>query len=114
VTLVRASDVTIYTVGFLEHQPGSVRLSQRSQLTELAETTGGQAFFPLTMKDVDAAYDKVVAQIRAQYSLGYISTNVKKDGSWRKVAIKLTRPDLKDARIQSRKGYFALYSKEGQ
>ena len=110
--LVRASDATIYTVGFLEHQPGSTKFSQRSQLTQLAEMTGGQAFFPLTMKDVDAAYDKVVAQIRAQYSLGYVSANAKKDGNWRKVTIRLTRPDLKDVRIQSRKGYFALYSKE--
>jgi VWFA-related protein len=112
-TLVRASTVTIYAVGFLEHQPNSTRMSQRAQLTNFAETTGGQAFFPLTMKDVDAAYDKIVAQIRAQYSLGYLSTNTKQDGQWRKVSIKLTRPDLKDARIQSRKGYFALY-REGQ
>ena len=112
-TLVRASDATIYAVGFLDHQPSSTRFAQRSQLTELAETTGGQAFFPLTMKDVDSAYDKVVAQVRAQYSLGYVSTNPKKDGSWRKVTIRLTRPALKDARLQSRKGYFALYSKEG-
>jgi len=54
-----------------------------------------------------------VAQIRAQYSLGYISTDTAKDGSWRSVEIKLTRPDLKDARVQARKGYFALY-REGQ
>jgi Ca-activated chloride channel family protein len=112
-TLVRASDVTIYAVGFLEHQPSSARSSQRAQLMNIAETTGGQAFFPTTMKDIDAAYDKIVAQIRAQYSLGYLSTNAKQDGQWRKVTIKLTRPDLKDARVQSRKGYFALY-KEGQ
>ena len=59
------------------------------------------------MKDVEAAYDKVVAQIRAQYSLGYTSTNTAQDGRWRKVEIKVARPDLKDARIQTRKGYFA-------
>jgi Ca-activated chloride channel family protein len=112
-TLVRASDVTIYTVGFLEHQPGSSRLTQRVRLTQIAETTGGQAFFPSAMKDVEVAYEKVAAQIRAQYSLGYAPANTAQDGRWRKVEIKLTRPDLKDARIQSRKGYFALY-KEGQ
>jgi Ca-activated chloride channel family protein len=80
---------------------------------EIAETTGGQAFFPSAMKDVEVAYDKVAAQIRAQYSLGYSPTNTAQDGRWRKVEIKLTRPGLKDARVQSRKGYFALY-KEGQ
>jgi VWFA-related protein len=112
-TLVQASDVTIYAVGFLEHQSSSARVAQRAQLTRIAETTGGQAFFPTAMKDVEAAYDKVVAQIRAQYSLGYVSTNPAFDGRWRRVQIRLVRPDLKDARIQSRRGYFALF-KEGQ
>jgi VWFA-related protein len=108
-TLVRASDATIYTVGFLEHQSSSSRVVQRARLTEIAETTGGQGFFPLTMKDVETAYDKVVAQIRAQYSIGYTSTNTALDGRWRRVQIKIVRPDLKDTRIQSRRGYFALY-----
>jgi Ca-activated chloride channel family protein len=108
-TLVQASDVTIYAVGFLEHQSSSARVVQRAQLTRMAETTGGQAFFPTAMKDVEAAYDKVVAQIRAQYSLGYVSTNTALDGRWRRVQIRLVRPDLKDARLQSRRGYFALF-----
>jgi Ca-activated chloride channel family protein len=108
-TLIRASNATIYTVGFLEHQSSSSRAVQRARLTEIAETTGGQAFFPTTMKDVEAAYDKVVAQIRAQYSVGYVSTNTAHDGSWRRVQIRVVRPDLKDARVQSRRGYFALY-----
>jgi hypothetical protein len=61
------------------------------------------------MKQVDAAYDKIVAQIRAQYSLGYVSTSTDADGQWRKVEIKVRRPDLKDLRIQTRKGYFAPF-----
>lgn len=111
-TLVRASDVTIHAVGFLQHQRVSTRLNQRMRLAEIAEATGGQAFFPSAMKDIEEAYDKVVAQIRAQYSLGYISTDTAQDGSWRDIEIKVTRPDLKDARVQSRKGYFALYREE--
>ncbi len=108
-TLVRASDVTIHAIGFLEHQSTSSRMVQRSRLMEIAETTGGQAFFPNSMKDVETAYDKVVAQIRAQYSLGYTSTNAAQDGRWRRVQIRVVRPDMKDARIQARKGYFALF-----
>ena len=108
-TLVRASDVTIHAVGFLEHQSSSSRLTQRQRLVEIAETTGGQAFFPTAMKDVEAAYDKIVAQIRNQYTLGYTSTNTVQDGKWRKVEVKIARSALKDARVQSRRGYFALY-----
>ena len=112
-TLVRASDVTIHAVGFLDHRRPSTQLNQRMRLMQIAETTGGQAFFPSAMRDIETAYDEVVAQIRAQYSLGYVSTDTARDGGWRDVEIKLTRPDLEDARVQSRKGYFALYS-EGQ
>ena len=106
-TLIRASDVTVYSVGFLEHSRG--RIEERAHLQQIAEATGGQAFFPTTMKDIDAYYDKVVAQIRAQYSLAYTSTNTKQDGSWRKVEIRATRPDLKGSKILARRGYFAPY-----
>jgi Ca-activated chloride channel family protein len=106
-TLIRASDVTVYSVGFLEHSRG--RIEERAHLTQIAEATGGQAFFPTTMKDIEASYDKVVSQIRAQYSLAYTSTNTKQDGAWRKVEIRVTRPDLKGAKILARRGYFAPY-----
>ena len=108
-TLVRASDVTIYAVGFLEHQSSAVRAEQRMRLMQITQSTGGEAFFPGTMKEVESAYDKIVAQIRAQYSLGYLSTNETADGKWRKVEIKVRRPDLKDVKVQTRKGYFARY-----
>ena len=109
-TLIRASDVTIYTVGFLEHQSSNLRVEQRARLFQIAEATGGQAFFPSAMKDVEAAYDKIVAQIRAQYSFGYASTNATHDGQWRKVEIRVKRPDLKDLKIQTRRGYFAPFT----
>ena len=106
-TLIRASDATVYSVGFLEHSRG--RIEERARLTQIADATGGQAFFPTSMKDIDAAYDRVVAQIRAQYSLAYASTNTKQDGAWRKVEIKVKRPELKDLKVLSRRGYFAPY-----
>jgi Ca-activated chloride channel family protein len=55
--LVRASNVTIYSVGFLDGQSSRTRLVQRAQLAELAEVTGGQAFFPSSMRDIELAYD---------------------------------------------------------
>src|SRR5918993_4345880 len=58
-TLIRASDVTIYSVGFLDNQSSSGRTEQRARLHQMAEATGGQSFFPSTMKDVEAAYDKI-------------------------------------------------------
>src|SRR5688572_21525212 len=109
-TLLRASDATVYAVGFIENQPGSVRSQQRLRLTQIAAETGGEAFFPLSMKQIEAAYDKIVAQIRAQYTLGYVSSSAQKDGRWRKVEIRVRRPDQKNLRVQTRKGYFAPYA----
>jgi len=58
------------------------------------------------MKQVESAYDKVLAEIKGQYHLGYHSTNAAQDGAWRKVQIRVTRPDV---RLRSRTGYFAPF-----
>lgn len=107
VTMLRASDATVYAIGFLEHQPASLRAEQRLRLNQIALETGGEAFFPYEMKQIEDAYAKILKQIRAQYTLGYVSTNTKPDGRWRKVEIRVRRPELQSARIQARKGYFA-------
>lgn len=107
--LLKASDVTVYTIGQLDHQRSSGRHEARMVLQRIADTTGGQAFFPSSVKALDAVYEKVLAEIRAQYLLGYYSTNPDLDGGWRKVDIKVVRKDGRDLRIRSRKGYFGPY-----
>ena len=107
--LLKASDATVYVIGELEHESPSHRSEQRLLLQRIADLTGGQAFFPISVKDLDAVYEKVIKEVRAQYTLGYVSTNDKADGSWRKVEIKSARKDGRDYRFRSRKGYFAPY-----
>jgi Ca-activated chloride channel family protein len=104
-TLLKASDVTVHAVGFLDNQ-GAAAHENRMRLQQIVEQTGGQAFFPGKLADLDESYAKVVAEIRGQYHLGYASTNPAEDGAWRKVEVKVTRPDLK---VRARKGYFARY-----
>jgi Ca-activated chloride channel family protein len=111
IDLLKASDVTVYAIGALEHQSTFTKNDQRMKLQQIAEVTGGQAFFPVAVKELDAVYDKVVAQVRAQYTLGYVSTNEKTDGIWRKIEIKVVRKEGRDLRVRSRKGYFAPYKK---
>jgi Ca-activated chloride channel family protein len=109
IDLLKASDVTVYVIGELEHQPSSVKSLQRMVILQIAEVTGGQAFFPTSAKQLDEVYGKVLAEIRAQYTLGYVSTNARTDGAWRKVEVRLTRKDDRGLRTRSRKGYFAPY-----
>ena len=107
--LLKASDVTVYVIGYLEQYSSSARNEQRMQLQRMALATGGQAFFPVSLKDLDKVYDGIQREIAARYSLGYVSTNTRMDGAWRKVEVRLKRPDLKNAKIRTRPGYFAPY-----
>jgi Ca-activated chloride channel family protein len=105
ITLLKASDVTVYAVGFLEHQ-GAEAHRNRMRLQQIVEPTGGLAFFPGRLEDLDDAYARIVADVQGQYLLGYESTSRATDGAWRKVAVTLKRPGLT---LRARKGYFARY-----
>jgi Ca-activated chloride channel homolog len=104
-TLLRASHVTVYAVGLLDNT-GRLRSELSMRLQQIVEATGGQVFYPSSLKDLDKSYEKVLAEIKAQYQLGYLSANPAQDGKWRKVEITVKRPDVK---VRSRKGYFAPF-----
>ena len=105
--MLKGSDVTLYAIGAFGLQSISLTFPQRAQLSIMAEATGGTAFFPISVKELDGIYAQVLGEVRAQYTVGYVSTNEKADGSWRKVEIKVTRPDGKKLKVRARKGYFA-------
>jgi Ca-activated chloride channel family protein len=108
---LKASDSTVYTIGALENQPDFVRHEQRNILEQMAKATGGMAFFPSKVGDLNRIYEQIVGEVRAQYTIGYLSTNEKADGAWRKVEIKITRPDAKSIRVRAREGYYAALNR---
>ncbi|HEX6465043.1 MAG TPA: VWA domain-containing protein [Vicinamibacterales bacterium] len=107
--LLKACDVTVYAVGYLEHQSSSGRIQQRSELERAAAITGGQAYFPTIAKDLDGVFDKIREELAGRYSLGYVSTDNRTDGAWRNVEIKLVHRDLKGVKLRTRTGYYAPY-----
>ena len=110
VRLLRASDVTVYPIGFLSYR-GSPRLALQSRLQDIARLSGGRAVFPATMKELDPMYAAIAAEIEGQYVLGYVPTNTARDGKWRKVEIKLKRSASEHAQVRTRAGYFAPVSR---
>jgi Ca-activated chloride channel family protein len=104
---LKASDSTVYTIGALENQPDVVRKEQRNILEQMAKATGGMAFFPSKVGDLNRIYEQIVGEVHAQYTIGYLSTNEKADGAWRKVEIKIIRPDARSLRVRAREGYYA-------
>lgn len=112
--LLKVSDVTVYSVGYLQHQGGG-RNEQMQVLSRIGSTSGGLSFFPTSMKDLDRMYEQILSQIAGRYSLGYISTNTATDGSWREVKVRLAdKPALKDLKIRTRAGYYARYKPSSQ
>jgi Ca-activated chloride channel homolog len=107
--LLKASHVTVYAVGLVE-RTGRMRSEVTMRLQQMGQATGGHAFFPSSLDDLDEAYEKVLAEIAAQYQLGYTSTNPARDGNWREVQIKVLRPGIK---LRTRKGYYAPYRGPG-
>jgi len=102
---VLAAEGVVYTIGIGSKREGL----DRGALRNLAEGTGGRAFFPDKKFDLDAAFAEIERELRTQYLIAYSSTNKKRDGSYRKITIEITNPDLKKEKleIRHRPGYYA-------
>jgi VWFA-related protein len=81
----------------------------RGVLRDLAERTGGRAFFPDKKFDLNAAFAEIEKELRTQYLLAYSSTNKRRDGAYRKITLEITNPELRKQNLQlrHRPGYFA-------
>ena len=80
-------------------------------LRELAERTGGRAFFPKKEGELQSAFTEIEQELRSQYLIAYSSSNKRQDGAYRKITIEITNPDLKNQKltIRHRPGYFAKH-----
>ena len=109
--LVRASDVTIYAIGFQKNLRAGRRQFQRMRLSRLAEITGGRSYFPSSIDRLDEIYAEIAAELEGRYSLGFVSTNPRADGTWRELEVRLTGSRApRRANVRARDGYFAAYS----
>jgi len=106
------SNATIYAIGVyseddLEHDKKTVRHSKKI-LQQLAEATGGLAYFPAQLDQVNPICEQVAREIRNQYTLGYYPTNTAHDGTFRPVAVKVIPPNGRGKlSVRTRTGYFA-------
>jgi len=96
---------TIYTIGILGDEPGIKRAKRALQ--SLSDQTGGVAFFPKDLVEVDEISQEVARDIRNQYSITYKPTNPRSNGGYRKVKVEARAPGYKDLQVRTRDGYFA-------
>ena len=96
------SSAIIYTVGLFTPDDQD---ANPSVLRRLAQATGGEAFFPRELNDVVTICDRIARDIRSQYTIGYVSSNVKQDGVYRTVRVAAQAPDRGKLSVRTRPGY---------
>src|SRR5215510_662898 len=113
---LKQSKVTLYTVGLLEEndQRGGLfkkppSKKAKDDLQKFAEITGGQAFFPKNLDEVEELVKHIAHDIRNHYTITYTPTNTKLDGSWREVTVKINLPkNMPKITWHTKQGYYAL------
>lgn len=104
--LLREADVQIYAIGFvndLDKEGGFIRKSPQKKaknfLSKLATETGGKAYFPNSLSELNGIATDIANELRTQYSIGYIPTNDRKDGSFRDIKVVVKDGANKQKRI---------------
>jgi VWFA-related protein len=96
---VQASEAVLYTIGF---GSGATVPHLRSSLEDYATATGGHAFFPRSVKELDEVFDAVVAELANQYVLSYAPLNSTHDDKWRSINVRVRNGKYA---IRARSGY---------
>ena len=101
-------NTVVYCIGIRDKKfdGGEMR---KDFLNQLSDQTGGRAFFPKRPEDLPAAFAQIEQELRAQYLLTYTPTNRARDGSYRRLQLEITNPQLKkqNLRLYYRQGYYA-------
>ncbi len=102
--LVGQPDAIIYTIGIFDEQDED---RNPRVLKHLAKDTGGEAFLPESLKDVVPICERIAHDIRNQYTLAYVPTNRKRDGTYRVIEVKASGLGRGRLLVRTRTGYYA-------
>jgi Ca-activated chloride channel family protein len=104
VQIAQQNDVIIYAVGLLAAEEPASAARAKKQLNELTLETGGRAWFPGDAAEIAGIAPEIAHEIRNQYVLAYTPSNRAMDGSFRKIRVDVTVPDVA---VRTRSGYYA-------
>jgi Ca-activated chloride channel family protein len=103
--LAKRSETAIYAIGLRQNE-GPRREFKEAEfvMRQLSQETGGRAFYPSSVTELPKIYDQIAQELASQYSLGYTSKNPLRNGSWRRVNVRIARAGMQG---RTRQGYFA-------
>jgi Ca-activated chloride channel family protein len=106
--LAKRSETAIYSIGLRSNDTVSSSTKGFKEaefvLRQFSQETGGRSFFPNQASDLTNVYGQIADELSSQYTVGYTSRNAKRDGSWRRVVVRVTRPNVT---ARTKQGYFA-------
>ena len=106
---VRESDVQIYSIGIFDQYAPTVEEKEGpGLLTDICEMSGGRLFRVSDVNELGDIASRISAELRNEYVVGYKPTEIKKDGQWRKLKVRLNPPPgLPPLSVHNRTGYYA-------
>ncbi|MEO7652609.1 MAG: VWA domain-containing protein [Bryobacteraceae bacterium] len=110
VKAAQQTEILIYSIGLLSEEEKREAKRAKRALESIAEATGGHAYFPKGIEDVDKIAQQVAHEIRNQYVIGYSPTNPALDGSFRQIRVIANGPGKPIVRTRS--GYYATPEKQ--
>ena len=103
--LAKRSETAVYTIALRGADTQSKGFREAEfVMRQLAQETGGRAFFPLRAEDLTVVYGQIADELASQYTLGYTPKNGKRDGAWRRIVVQTTRANVTP---RAKRGYFA-------
>src|SRR5467141_458523 len=111
---IQKTSTVIYTIGLLGQENKRSAKNAKKALAEIAQASGGLAFFPENVDDVHAICEQVAHDIRHQYTLAYYPSNGAKDGTFRTVHVDVIPPRARGKLVaRTRNGYYAPTASSG-
>jgi len=107
--MAERSSAAIFAIGIFDPDDED---ANPKVLRRLAEATGGQAFFPKKLSDIEEICGHIAHDIRNQYTIGYVSSNPKTDGARRSLQLFAAAPGRRGLRVRTRTGYIAQKASE--
>jgi Ca-activated chloride channel family protein len=104
--LARRANVVVYAIGIGVQSPTPSQAASRGAafaLRRIAQETGGRVFFAKEATELSGLYQEIARELSSQYVLGYASTNARRDGRWRRIAVKVRRDDVV---VRTKPGYY--------
>ncbi len=104
--LAKRSETVIYTIALRPREQTALKGFREAEfvLRQFAQETGGRSFAVNRAEELTAVYGQIADELSSQYTLAYSSKNGQRNGTWRKLLVRVTRPNVT---VRTRLGYYA-------